>query len=249
MPTVDLVLNLARKQLGYRESPPHSNRTRYGAWYGLNGQPWCMMFLMWLFYMLGGMKLLPCRTASCGQFMRAAQEAGNWHTGTDCQPGDIVIFTFSGNRKAEHCGIVEAVRDGYIVTIEGNTATGNDSNGGEVMRRNRAYSVVLGAFRPAYDAARKSLAETARAVQRGEYGSGQNRRTALEREGFSYDVVQQIVNELVHGSQKTPETLAREVWDGKWGKGAEREERLTAAGYDYQAVRDAVNDIAAKKEG
>ncbi len=37
-----------------------------------------------------------------------------------------------------------------IQTIEGNTAVDNDSNGGEVMRRTRKLSQVLGAVRPKY---------------------------------------------------------------------------------------------------
>ena len=37
------------------------------------------------------------------------------------------------------------------MAIEGNTSTGNDSNGGEVMRRIRSNNVIVGAFRPAYE--------------------------------------------------------------------------------------------------
>ena len=87
--------------------------------------------------------------------MKAAKKRGNWHKNADLQPGDIVIFDFPGNAsKAEHVGIVEELCDdsAYVMTIEGNTSTGNDSNGGMVMRRKRNRSLIAGAFRPAYDA-------------------------------------------------------------------------------------------------
>ena len=37
------VLKIAARELGNTESPSGSNRTKYGAWYGLDGNPWCML--------------------------------------------------------------------------------------------------------------------------------------------------------------------------------------------------------------
>jgi hypothetical protein len=53
----------------------------------------------------------------------------------------------------DHTGIVEAVSaDGKtLTTVEGNTGTDSDSNGGAVMRRTRNIKYVVGAFRPAYE--------------------------------------------------------------------------------------------------
>ena len=93
---------------------------------------------------------LPKRTASCGDLMRAAQAAGRWVTG-DYRPGDVAIYDFPGGGRTDHCGIVEAVGGSSITAIEGNTAIGNDSDGGEVMRRTRTLGQILGAVRPAYD--------------------------------------------------------------------------------------------------
>ena len=151
MTTAEQILRVARGELGYKEAPSGSNRTKYGAWFGLNGQPWCMMFIQWVFASEGAAALLPTRTASCGAFMRAAQAAGRWVTG-GYQPGDVVIYDFPGNNvKTDHCGIVEQLAGGGIMAIEGNTGTGNDANGGQVQRRVRSNKVILGAFRPAYD--------------------------------------------------------------------------------------------------
>ena len=149
------ILAIARKELGYTESPAGSNRTKYGKWFGLDGQPWCMMFVQWCFRQADAQDLLPALTASCGALMRAAQEKGCWITG-GYQPGDVVIYDFPGNNvKTDHCGIVEQISGGGIRTIEGNTGIGNDANGGQVQRRVRSNKVILGAFRPDYDMEKK----------------------------------------------------------------------------------------------
>ena len=151
MTTAEQILQVARGELGYKESPAGSNRTKYGAWFGLNGQPWCMMFVQWCFRQADAQDLLPALTASCGALMRAAQAKGCWVTG-GYQPGDVVIYDFPGNNvKTDHCGIVEQLAGGGIMAIEGNTGTGNDADGGQVQRRIRSNKVILGAFRPAYD--------------------------------------------------------------------------------------------------
>ena len=151
MATAEQVLDIARGELGNTESPAGSNRTKYGRWYGLDGQPWCMMFVMWCFDRVGAASLLPIRTASCGALMRAAQKAGLWVT-RGFQPGDVVIYDFSGKRTTtEHTGIVERVTASGIIAIEGNTsAAGSQSNGGEVCRKSRRNGLIIGAVRPKY---------------------------------------------------------------------------------------------------
>ena len=144
------VLELARGEIGYCESPAGSNKTKYGAWFGLNGQPWCMMFLQWLFHQADAAALLPVKTASCGTMMRAAQAAGLWVTG-GYRPGDLVIYDFPGGAATDHCGIVETAEAETLTAIEGNTAEGNDANGGMVMRRSRSLRLVAGAVRPRYE--------------------------------------------------------------------------------------------------
>ena len=52
------------------------------------------------------------------------------------QYGDIVIFDWNKDGIGDHIGLIEKNNgNGTYTTIEGNTAVGNDSNGGEVMRR------------------------------------------------------------------------------------------------------------------
>ena len=149
MATAKEILAVARGELGYKESPAGSNRTKYGAWFGLNGHPWCMMFIQWVFAQAG--VELPVKTASCSALMSYAQAHGQWVT-SGYRAGDIVILDIPGNTvKTDHCGLVVTPLTTGVRTIEGNTGTGNDANGGEVMERTRPANWIVGAYRPIYD--------------------------------------------------------------------------------------------------
>lgn len=153
MATVSELLDIARKQIGVKESPPSSNNVRYNTWYygrevSGSAYPWCAVFAAWVFDQ--AKVKLPIRTASCGALMRAAQSAGCWVTG-DYRPGDVVIYDFPGGAKTDHCGIVESVDGTYISAIEGNTSSTNNADGGAVERRARKFSQIVGAVRPSYD--------------------------------------------------------------------------------------------------
>ena len=156
MGTVSELLRIAQQELGNTESPAGSNRTKYGKWMGLDGQPWCMSFVQWCFSQVG--VALPKRTGSCGDLMRAAQAAGCW-VARGLQPGDVVIYDFSGKQKTtQHCGIVEIPLPDYgVQAIEGNTSQGGGSqdNGGMVCRKNRAGKYIIGAVRPDFDPEKK----------------------------------------------------------------------------------------------
>lgn len=144
---------VAAGQIGVRESPAGSNNVRYNTWYyghevSGNGYPWCMVFVQWC---ADQAKVkLPTRTASCGALMRAAQAAGQW-VEKDFLPGDIVIFDFPGGAKTDHCGVVESVSGANAATIEGNTGSTSDSDGGQVQRRSRPLTQIVGAVRVKFD--------------------------------------------------------------------------------------------------
>ena len=153
MATVSELLDIARRQIGVKESPPSSNNVRYNTWYygrevSGNAYPWCAVFAAWVFDQ--AKVKLPIRTASCGALMRAAKAAGQWVTG-DYRPGDVVIYDFPGGAATDHCGIVESVDGTYISAIEGNTSSASDADGGAVERRARKFSQIVGAVRPSYD--------------------------------------------------------------------------------------------------
>ncbi len=137
------VLNIACGQLGVTESPAGSNRTKYGKWMGLDGQPWCMSFVQWCFHQAG--TPLPHRTGSCSALLNWYQKNRPECVVKDPQPGDIAIFTFG------HTGIVERALPGSVMCIEGNTShgqSGSQDNGGGVYRRQRNLALVRAFIRP-----------------------------------------------------------------------------------------------------
>ena len=108
------------------------------------------MYFVWWVFQQAGFSLY--KTGSCTVLANRYRQAGQWVT-SGYKPGDIIMFDFSGNRKiTEHTGILESIdKDGNLITIEGNTSTGDNCNGGAVMRRVRSPKYVTGACRPGYN--------------------------------------------------------------------------------------------------
>jgi len=140
----------ALRHVGVRESPPGSNRTMFGRWFGADGVPWCAIFASYCFDVGAGVVL--CRgwhgagVGSRGVAYVPTLAAWLKATGRSVaapQPGDLVIFDWDGGLP-DHVGLVVRVHEGGLDTVEGNTAVGNDSDGGEVMRRSRAFAQVAG---------------------------------------------------------------------------------------------------------
>jgi len=159
--SLEKVLDAASTQVGYSESPANSNRTKYGAAYGLDGQPWCVMFLWWVFRTAGEQEAFygGGKTASCGALLRYYREQGLTAAAAGVRPGDILILNFHGTQDTEHCGLVESVTEGRICTIEGNTsASGSQANGGAVQRKTRVPAQIVGVCRPRYRAAASDYA-------------------------------------------------------------------------------------------
>ena len=198
MATVNQILDLAAHEVGMKENPPNSNMTPYGKEYGWNGVPWCAIFVWVIFNRAGASALLPAKTASCWALMDAAKKAGLWVEG-NYRKGDVVIFDFPGGASTDHTGIVEDVEPGYVTTIEGNTSIGNDSNGGQVMRRRRSIKLARGAVRPKYDADKRSVFLIAQEVLNGKWGNGDARREKLNKAGYNPAEVQGLVNKLSTG--------------------------------------------------
>ena len=158
MTDINKILELARSQLGVKEAPAGSNRVKYNtAYYGQEvsggAYPWCCAFIWWLFREAGVPELFygGGKTASCttlyGWYKRQGQAVGK----ADIRPGDLVFFNFDGKPAVmNHIGICESVEPGYVTTIDGNTGTTNEANGGAVMRPRRAMKYVGGVARPRY---------------------------------------------------------------------------------------------------
>jgi cell wall-associated NlpC family hydrolase len=136
------ILQTAIAELGEIEYPLNSNKQKYGKWYGLNGVPWCAIFVSWVYHHAGyplgkiesplGIQYCP----SALNYFKSKKALTN-----DPEPGDIVFFDWQLDGKYDHAGIYLQDNQDKLtfMAIEGNTAIGNDSNGGEVMIRQRRY--------------------------------------------------------------------------------------------------------------
>lgn len=146
-------MEIAKKQIGITELPPGSNTVKYNTdYYGREvsgpNYKWCMVFIWWCLKEAGFANEFGKKTASCTQFR-------DWHRDkivTDhFKYGDIILFNFS--RKAntidprtttcEHCGFYFTSTGTTITTIDGNTSTSSEDNGGAVMKRTRMREKVV----------------------------------------------------------------------------------------------------------
>jgi hypothetical protein len=139
------IIDIAKVEIGYKEVPANSNKTKYGEWFGFNGVAWCGIFVSWVYYMAGfplgniGFKYGFAGISTAIDHFRKTNE----FTSAPIE-GDIVFFDWQGDGSYDHTGIyVTKVFDDYFVTIEGNTSVDNQSNGGEVMVRLRKKENVL----------------------------------------------------------------------------------------------------------
>ena len=159
----DKVLNLAQRQVGYKETG--DNNTKYGryfdveAWQWFNtkknpGTPWCAIFICWLFCqaeIIGkdrAYKFLGCpknKNDNCAAgvpYLWQYLKARKWQVDkTKGQKGDIIFF----NAKCSHVGIIEKVDDSKYYTIEG-----NKSNMVKRCSYSKTSSSIYGLMRPAW---------------------------------------------------------------------------------------------------
>jgi hypothetical protein len=132
------ILELALKEIGYSETPPNSNKTKYGEWFGFDGVPWCGIFVSWCYYLAGyPLRHLGFEKGFAGCQTAVAYFKKNNMITTDPQPGDIVFFDWNGDGRFDHTGIFVCWNGNNFFDVEGNTSLTNQSNGGQVMKRER----------------------------------------------------------------------------------------------------------------
>ncbi len=145
------VIDTAKAENGTKENPPTSNKTKYGEWYGMNGVPWCAIFVSWVFdkagYALG-------RIDSPKGYHYCPSAFNFWKSKNQLtsspKPGDIVLYDWNGDGLSDHTGIfVQWVQQGSTFTAwEGNTSFDNQSDGGQVMLRTRQVQTVKAFVNP-----------------------------------------------------------------------------------------------------
>ncbi len=133
------IIEIATKEIGVKESPVNSNKTKYGSWFGLQSVPWCGIFVSWVYdqagFNLGRIGYLKgfagCQTA-VAHFRKTGEITKN------PVPGDIVFYDWNGDSRYDHTGIyVKSTGANTFQAIEGNTSLTNQANGGQVMLRDR----------------------------------------------------------------------------------------------------------------
>lgn len=101
---------------------------------------------------MNALNIIPCKTDNCPTMWNSAKKKGMDVAWGKRKKGDIALFDFNRNKTPDHIGIVIAINsDGSITTIEGNTGSGNNTNGGQVQIRKRYKYDVLGFARPKYN--------------------------------------------------------------------------------------------------
>ena len=143
MSQVNKFIEVAQAEVGTKESPANSNKTKYGKFTKFDGKPWCGSFVMWCAAQVKAK--IPNVIWTPGG-VEAFKGMGKWSNAATAKPkpGDIVFFDFPGGDKVDHVGIViKDNLDGTITTVEGNTVpdgkSGSQSNGGEVCLKVRGY--------------------------------------------------------------------------------------------------------------
>lgn len=151
--TAKQIIKYAVSQKGYREKPAGSNKTKYGRWYGLNGQPWCAIFVWACFYKCKATELYygGHKTAYVPALADYYIKEKRMVKKTRGKAGDLVFFDFDKNGNSDHVGfVIKYAGNGWYWTIEGNTGSGSNTNGGQVQIRKRHTWCISHIARPRY---------------------------------------------------------------------------------------------------
>ena len=191
---------------GYKGKLPRGIKMKYD-W------SWCACTWSALAIKLGYTAIMPIEI-SCGYLIDAAKKFGVWKENDDyiAQPGDAVLYDWDDSGKGDNTGwpdhvgtIIETHKSaGYFVVMEGNYS---DSVKKRTLSINGKY--IRGFITPKYDnntvsapkkEAGKGVKTIAREVIAGTWGTGDERKKALEKAGYNYDAVQKMVNQILNGN-------------------------------------------------
>lgn len=108
------ILGVALTQVGYVEGS--GNRTKYGEWYGMNGEAWCGMFVSWCANQAGiPSSVLPKYARSNPEGWGLKRLDGATYRP---KPGDLFF-----KKNLSHVGLVYYLDGDYFYTLEGNAGS------------------------------------------------------------------------------------------------------------------------------
>ena len=145
-------LAIGKQYVGVKENPPGSNRVMFSDWYGIVG-PWCAMFVSYCFVKANSKAFVRGQRWSYCPFLLDDARHNRYGVTAisedQARAGDIVLYSWKHDGVANHVGIIVTPPNGGIsfIALEGNTGIGDDSNGGEVMIRQRHTDDVIGYVR------------------------------------------------------------------------------------------------------
>jgi hypothetical protein len=141
----ELAVREAQKWIGTKESPQGSNMQQFGAWYGMNGVPWCAIFVTYCFELAGTGSATFKRGSYYSYVPNIVLDALHRRNGLSLTAspirGDLICYDWDGG-GFDHVGIFESGSASQWTSIEGNTGSYNYSNGGQVMRCIRSRSMA-----------------------------------------------------------------------------------------------------------
>ena len=157
------LISIAKAQVG--NGPSKYRNWYYG--YSGNGIAWCAVFVSWCFDQIGGLGKYIEKTDGAGSIPRESISAGlngKWYesefsdSSTTPQVGDIIVFVWNYAGRywsqdkyySDHVGIVYAVDNNNVYTIEGNSGSSNDTSTVRMRSYNRWSGAINGYFRPAW---------------------------------------------------------------------------------------------------
>lgn len=130
---------IASGEVGYVEGPNNDNK--YGAYFGMNNQPWCAFFLLWCMAQLGVDGFSYGFNGGVPSFYVQDNTDVN-----NLEPGDFVCFGQNASwwtSTQQHVELfVSYAGTGYINTIGGNTGGGSQSEGDGVYAKVRGLDQV-----------------------------------------------------------------------------------------------------------
>ena len=100
---------------------------------------------------INALNIIPVKTDSCPTMYNQAAKKKMTVSWGNHKFGDIILFDFNRNKTADHIGVVVARSGSLVRTVEGNTGSGSNTNGGQVQLRSRAKSTTKCFVRPKYN--------------------------------------------------------------------------------------------------
>lgn len=173
--------------------------------------PWCACTWSAIAIKLGYTDIMPIEI-SCGELINAAKKMGIWVENDAYIPkiGDGILYDWDDSGVGDntgwpdHTGVIDYVntQSGYFIVIEGNY---NDSVKKRTISINGKY--IRGFIAPKYDeevvqdlvpAPKKDVNTVAHEVIAGVWGNYPERKTLLENNGYNYEEVRAVVNQILN---------------------------------------------------